>query len=202
MLSKFIKQSWLVIVAALVFGLMVAVVDGMLRGKIEQNAKDKLEREMKVLLGPDSVFEEETGKDEQGDDVVYYVAKGPAEGVVGYAFEAKGSGFADKITFLVAVDAKMEKLSGIAVLKTNETPGFGDKMKDDSFKGQFVGCPCPKKSGKLVVKKTGDAAKVDSEIVSITGATVTSEAVAKIVNDGVIRMAEIIGEREKVKGKR
>jgi len=191
-LSKFIKQSWLVIVAALVFGLMVAVVDGMLREKIEQNAKGKFEREMKILLGRDSVFEKETGKDKQGDDVVYYTAKDPTGVVVGYAFEANGSGFADKIALLVAVDAKMEKLLGIAVLKSNESPGIGDKMKDDSFKRQFIGCPCPKESGKLVVKKTGDPAKVDSEIVSITGATITSEAVAKIVNDKVIKMAEII----------
>ena len=39
MLINFIKQSWLVIVAALVFGLLVAGVHGQLKGKIEQNAK-------------------------------------------------------------------------------------------------------------------------------------------------------------------
>jgi electron transport complex protein RnfG len=174
------------LVSSLVFGLLVSWVYGQLQGPIEQNAKNKLNREMSLLLGAGSSFESVAGNEGQ---VLYY--KGIKDGqVTGYVFKAVGGGFADKIELLVAVDAGCEKLLGMAVLKTNETPGFGDKMKDDLFKGQFNGCPAPDKQNKLAVLKTGDRGKVDMEIVSITGATITSEAVTKIVNDAVIAMRE------------
>ena len=189
-LSNFIKQSWLVIVAALVFGLLVATIHGQLEGKIAENAREKLEREMKFLLGQDSTFE--AVPDEAGENVLYYAGKDMDGQLVGYAFAATGGGFADKITLLVAVDGKMEKLLGIAVLKTNETPGFGDKMKEPYFKGQFSGCPSPAAGNKLTVAKTGEMSKVDREIIAITGATVTSEAVVKIVNDAVLEMRKKI----------
>jgi Na+-translocating ferredoxin:NAD+ oxidoreductase subunit G len=187
-LARFCKESWLVLVSSLVFGLLVSWVYGQLQGPIEQNAKNKLNREMGLLLGEGSTFEPVTDNDGQ---VLYY--KGIKDGQVkGYAFKAVGGGFADKIELLLAVDAECKTLLGMAVLKTNETPGFGDKMKDDLFKGQFNGCPAPDKQNKLAVLKTGDRSKVDREIVAITGATITSEAVTKIVNDAVIAMRERI----------
>ena len=181
---KFIRQSWLVMAAALVFGLLVAGVFGALKPRIDENARLKLEREMKGLFGQDKIFEQVT--DGKGTEL-YYVAIDPCNPVAaGYAFKAIGSGFADKISLLVAVDAQLEKLVGIAILKTNETPGFGDKIKDDEFKDQFKGSPLPKKGNKLAVVKVGDRGVKDEEIVTITGATISSEAVTKIVNDSVI----------------
>jgi electron transport complex protein RnfG len=103
-----------------------------------------------------------------------------------------GGGFADKIVLLVTLDPGLEKLLGIAVLKSNETPGFGDKIKNPPFKDQFGGCPVQEK---LMVVKTGDRSKVDREIVSITGATISSEAVTKIVNDAVREMKTIINPK-------
>jgi electron transport complex protein RnfG len=185
-LIKFFKETWLVLAASLVFGLLVAGVHGQLKGPIEQNAKNKLAREMRLLLGEGSSFEPVV--DDKGQELYY---KGIKDGqVTGYAFKAVGGGFADKIELLVAVDADWKNLLGIAVLKTNETPGFGDKMKEPQFKGQFNNCPAADKQNKLTVLKTGDRSKVDREIVAITGATITSEAVTKIVNNAVIAMRE------------
>ena len=190
MLSNFIKQSWLVIVAALVFGLLVATIHGQLAERIAGNARAKLESELKILLGEESTIE--TVTDPADQSVLYYAGKGADGQLAGYAFEATGGGFADKITLLVAIDGEMGNLLGIAVLKTNETPGFGDKMKEPYFKGQFGGCPSPAAGNKLTVAKTGEMSKVDREIIAITGATVTSEAVVKIVNDAVLEMRKKI----------
>ena len=184
-MGRFLKQSWLVLTAALVFGLLVALVHGQLKPIIEANAKEKLEREMKALLTEAVSFD--AIPDSEGKSVLYYIGKGAEGGITGYAIEAVGGGFADKIKLLVTTDSKCEKLRGIAVLKSNETPGFGDKIKDARFKDQYVGCPAVK----LVVTKSGSRSIVDDKIVSITGATVSSEAVTRIVNEAVESLRQL-----------
>jgi electron transport complex protein RnfG len=189
-LIDFLKQSWLVIVAALVFGLLVSGIYGQLDPIIKKNEREKLEREMKGLLVSATTFEmvaDET--DPQGEKALYYVGKSEQGEVAGYAIIAEGGGFADKILLLVGLDGQLEKLLGIAILKTNETPGFGDKIKDGEFKDQFQDCPATK----LMVAKTGDRSVVDDKIVAITGATISSEAVATIVNGAVNSLRELLG---------
>ena len=132
---------------------------------------------MKTLLTTAQTFERDEEKQ-------VYVGKDADGQVAGYAFTAEGSGFQDKIGLLIALDSAAENVLGIAVLKSNETPGFGDKAKKPEFKNQFIGVP----ASKLIVVKDGDRSAVDDTIVAITGATITSEAVVKIVNDAVSAM--------------
>jgi len=218
MLVKFLKQSWLVMVAALGFGLLVAAVNGSLEKRIEKNAKDKLNREMGILFKEhkNCLFEEVAVKDKRGKNVIYSIKDEPGKAVtyhviytventesktdkqltskaiVGYAIEAIGGGFADKIRLLVAVDVDLKTLLGYAVLKSNETPGFGDKIDNEEFKNQFIGCP----AAKLKVEIQGDRSVLDETIVAITGATVSSEAVTKIVNKALKKIKEIDRSRK------
>ena len=96
----------------------------------------------------------------------------------GFAFIAIGAGFADKIKLVIAVDSECKKLFGYRVLSSNETPGFGDKIKEDFLSEQFDGAPVDA----LELSKSGDPEIIDSEIIAITGATVSSEAVVKTFN--------------------
>jgi len=193
MFLNFIKQSWLVMVSSLAFGILVAGVHGGLKDRIEANAQEKLQSQMRLLLSSATTFE--TVMDQVTGQAAYYVGKNATGQPVGYMIEASGSGFADIITLLVAMDASREKLLGIAVLKSNETPGFGDQIKNEdkdgkiSFKNQFKGCPTDKK---LMTVKTGRREETDEKIVAITGATISSEAVTKIVNEAIIRMKKYI----------
>lgn len=98
---------------------------------------------------------------------------------IGWAFIVTGAGFADRIELVVGVDAKFENMTGYDVLYANETPGFGDKIKNDFFKKQFEGIP----AGTLTLVKSGNADIKDDTIVAITGATVTSEAVVKTLSE-------------------
>ncbi|MBN2375054.1 MAG: FMN-binding protein [Sedimentisphaerales bacterium] len=189
MIVKFLKDSWLVLLAALVFGLGVSGIYGQLKPRIEQNAQLKIARELKELFGEDAMIDPKIDpEDSDGKRVLYYQANRSGQ-TLGYALEAVGGGFADNIRLLLAVDAEFEKLKGIAVLKSNETPGFGDKIKDAEFKGQFGDCPVGQK---LIVTKSGERSVVDEKIVSITGATISSQAVVDIVNGGVERLREIV----------
>ena len=106
---------------------------------------------------------------------------------IGFAFVAVGAGFADKIKLVIAVDGECEKFLGFKVLASNETPGFGSKIAIDTaesdidFVDQFKGAP----TGKVELIKTGKVEvikKIDDQIVAISGATVSSEAVVKIFN--------------------
>ncbi len=194
-MKKFIQDSWLVIVSSLVFGLLVAGVDGALRERINQNKLSKRDKNMTDLMGGNCSFAEKTVKDAEGKELVYFEAQENGN-TTGYCFTAEGAGFADRIELIVAVDSKFEKCKGFAVMYSQETPGFGDKIVpvgEGTFSDEFKGSPCPTPSKKLVVSKVGDKTnREDTEIVAITGATISSEAVTKIVNDSILLMRELL----------
>lgn len=67
-------------------------------------------------------------------------------------------------------------VTGVAFLEISDTPGLGLKAKEPKFKDQFNG----KNTEGLTVVKTNNAG--DTEINSISGATITSKAVTNAVN--------------------
>jgi electron transport complex protein RnfG len=195
----FFQQSWLLIVASFFFGLLIAVANAAWAGRILQNEKDKFNNlvvemlpgaEISDEIAPESV-EVESGK---GKKKVTFVRKAvSADGkCVGWAFVCEGSGFADKIKLVLVVDAGFEKLKGFGVLASNETPGFGDQIKLPFYRDQFVGAP----TTELVLLKLGDPGAIDSRIVAISGATVSSDAVVAIINTFVSQVKKSMQEKE------
>jgi len=191
-LRHFLEQSWLLIVSAFCFGLLLAATEYALAPTIRQNRIDKLNRLAKGLLPEAEHFLEVAGKIEiegrrgRKEQITIYKAIADADKCVGWSFTVGGSGFEDRIELVVAVDAAFEKLAGYDVLVSNETPGFGDQIKHDYYRSQFKGAPV----GRLELKTTGDASKIDSEIIAISGATISSEAVVEILNDSVVQIKE------------
>jgi len=181
----FFEQSWLLIVSAFLFGLLIAVANATWEGRIRQNEEDKFNNLGRDLLPDAATFETAIERLEidygKGKTKATQVKKGlSADGkCTGWAFKCEGSGFADKIKLVIAVDAGFEKLMGFGVLASNETPGFGDQIKLSYYRDQFVGAPV----GELVLLKTGEPETIDSKIIAISGATVSSEAVVAIIND-------------------
>ena len=187
MLSKitfFCEQSWLLITASFAFGMLLAVTNAAWQPRIIQNELDKFNDLAGALLTEAVSFEVAAEGIEiklaKGKKVNVDIKKGiSADGsCLGWAFVCQGPGFADKIRLVLAVDSGFEKLAGFGVLTSNETPGFGDKIKDDYFRSQFAGAPVEA----LTLSRTGDHKRIDSEIVAISGATVSSEAVIEILN--------------------
>jgi electron transport complex protein RnfG len=193
----FFEQSWLLMVSSVVFGLLLAATDAAWKPRIEQNISDRFSTLARGLLTEATRFEpvaaepltiEISGKVSPVD-----VRRGlnSAGQVVGWAFVCEGSGFADKIRLVVAVDAAFEKMAGFGVLFSNETPGFGDKINIKPAAGgfyqpQFIGAPV----GTLTLTKSGDAAVIDAEIVAISGATVSSQAVVTTLNAWMMPIKE------------
>ena len=191
-IKYFIQQSWLLIVASFFFGLLIAVTNAKLLPKIEQNKINKRNRLVGVLLpdannfvllDEDIEIESLRGKKEK---IEVYQAMSEQDECVGWSFNAAGSGFAEKIELVVAVDKDFEKLAGFDVLSSNETPGFGDQIKYDYYRDQFAGAPAEE----LKLVMSGDPKKIDAEIVAISGATVSSEAVVEIINNFLTQIKE------------
>jgi len=98
---------------------------------------------------------------------------------VGVAMEWAEAGFQDVITLIFGYHPDTGDLMGMKVLDSKETPGLGDKiMKDSAFIDGVddVGTP-------LVGVKKGQGKGGHDEVVMITGATISSRAVIKIIND-------------------
>lgn len=183
-IKYFFQQSWLLISASFFFGLLIAVTNAALSPRIEQNKINKRNRLVVNLLPQARDFvsfeiEIETNPARGQKEIVeVFRAMSEAGERVGWSFNAIGSGFADKIELVVAVDENFETLAGFDVLTSNETPGFGDQIKLSYYRNQFVGAP----TTVLELVKIGNAEEIDSEIVAISGATVSSQAVVDIIN--------------------
>jgi electron transport complex protein RnfG len=197
-IKHFFEQSWLLIISSFCFGLLIAVTNAAWSQRIEQNEKDKLNDLMTGLITEARNFEitiedvEVPGKKGKITKTDIYTALDDTGSNAGFAFVAAGPGFADKIKLVIAVDAKCERFLGFKVLSSNETPGFGDRIKEDYFGDQFKKAPAQE----LQLLKTGDPQTIDSEIVAISGATVSSEAVVNILNTYIDKVKEQLQAKE------
>lgn len=107
-----------------------------------------------------------------------FEAKDGSGTLSGYAFKlGTKEGYSDVIELIVGIDLK-GNITGIDVIKQNETPGLGAKADDENFKSQYIG----KRADVLEVIKSGSVN--EQEIVAISGATITSKAVTYAVNEG------------------
>jgi electron transport complex protein RnfG len=110
---------------------------------------------------------------------------------VGWAVLSEGSGFADTIRLIFGWDAKTKRILALRVLENKETPGLGDKIGKEPFAAGFrdreASAGTPLKGVK--VDSTPNAA---NEVDTITGATVSSRAVIRIINAGLHRFGPAI----------
>lgn len=129
---------------------------------------------MKVLIPEAQTFIMIT-KIEDEEIKELYVAQKEKE-YLGAVVKVVPEGYGGAIEILVGVDSN-QAVTGIQILTHAETPGLGANVNTDSFREQFVG----KKAPIHVVK--GESGS--EEISAITGATITSRAVAEGVNRAV-----------------
>ena len=102
---------------------------------------------------------------------------------IGFALGGTENGFQDPVTVMFGYDAAARKLIAMKVIANKETPGLGDKIeKDTVFVNGFVQAAAPLNG---VTRDRGRAKPND--IVMITGATISSRAVIRIINNTITR---------------
>ncbi len=107
------------------------------------------------------------------DELLVYRGLDEAQNQVGYAMETRGGGFQGMITLMVGLDPEAGELTGIEVLTMFETPGLGARIDEVNFKEQFTD------------KQFGDPFKAGEDIDSISGATLSVQAVGNIVSAAI-----------------
>ena len=114
------------------------------------------------------------------DAVKAYVSRDSAGARTGAAIVASGPGFQETMELMVGFDPATGTIIGIKVLDEKETPGLGDKIENDpSFLRQFAAHVAP------VVGVKTKPTDATSQVQTITGATISSRAVIRIVNRAV-----------------
>jgi electron transport complex protein RnfG len=114
------------------------------------------------------------------DEPVVYGGYDELGDFVGYAMPAAGPGFQDTIGLLYGYQPDEKIVVGMEVLESRETPGLGDKIyKDAAFVGGFSALSVVPE---IIAVKKGTKTR-PNEIDAITGATISSKAVVRIINE-------------------
>ncbi len=114
------------------------------------------------------------GYEDSIDDI--QEAKDASGNVIGYVVTVTAKDASqDNITFSVGIQND-GTVNGYSITSIAETPGLGMKAEDEEFYGQFEG----KQVESFEVVKSAPSA--DNQIESISGATITSKAIANGVN--------------------
>ena len=92
--------------------------------------------------------------------------------VIGFCAKVGTKGYSGPIEMIVGTDLS-GKVTGVQILLMTETPGLGLNASAPSFLNQFIG----KTSGNKIMPK--------DDIVALTGATITSNAVALGVKEAL-----------------
>jgi electron transport complex protein RnfG len=179
-------------VAGALAGLLLVLVNGWTEPRIMAHRAEVLREAIQEVLGAPERYETlflvdgaltadlPVTVDSIGLDRVYigYDASGRS---VGFAIAGGEPGFQDVIRLLFAFDPLSGRIRGMKVLESKETPGLGDKIeKDTSFVAGFSD-PVPP----LVGVKIGSGSGDDHEVDMITGATISSRTVIRIINNRI-----------------
>lgn len=112
---------------------------------------------------------------------------------LGYALPYEGNGFQGKIRLIIGLHKDLKNMIALEVLEQVETPGLGTKVTETHFTNQFKNLII-KPEIKLV---KGVPAQDQNEIQAITGATISSKAIVRIINEGINRLRSENINREK-----
>ena len=161
-MKKPIVQTLLIIVAA---ALVLLALTFSLQGVATANAQREHLQLMKTLLPGSESFAVEPYS---GDDATIHSVH---KGETGFVIETVTQGYADGITMLIGVSNE-GKVTGLVIKEMHETVGLGwNALTDWQFLSQFL-------------NGEGEA-EVGTNVDAITGATVTSKAIARSVNSAV-----------------
>ena len=167
------------VAACLLFGLTAA-----LEGIAAKNVESVMKVTLEAMLPGSQTFVQETYTGEDANIVTAW------KGETGFVVETKTYGYADYITMLVGV-SNDGKVVGLCVKDMHETYGLGfHALTDWEFLAQFLNT-----TGDVAIGTSGadafsgatgtSGAETEVYVDGITGATVTSKAIARSVNSAV-----------------
>lgn len=144
-------------------------------GAVERTTFALVDGKLEVLEGEDDTA------------VKYYACYDGDKELVGIAVEASGQGFQDILRVLYGYSPPRNAVVGLKVLESKETPGLGDKIETDpEFRANFEALRVELQSDMTSIvnpiEMVKEGKKTDPwQVEAITGATVSSRAVATLL---------------------
>jgi electron transport complex protein RnfG len=178
-MRNLIKTGVILLIVCFATTFFLALVNNITKDIIVARAEsDAKEQRMHVMPEAEDFKELTDFQDENEESIVkeaFEAYKG--EELVGYVFGAYPYGYGGQFKVTVGI-AKDMTIQGVSLGENNETPGLGSKAGDEKFYGQFIGKDVS--NGFEIVKSPPSK---DNQIQAISGATVTSEAYMKAVQE-------------------
>lgn len=176
MKKEFIKLSSILCIITLVAALLLSGVNKITAPRIAE-AEEKASKEamMKIIPAADSF--------EELNELVSAARKG--DEVIGYCVKVTTTGYGGDIAMMVGLDVNAI-VQGIEILGHSETAGLGANITNDDFKAKYKGAPIPENPNDK------------NQIVTITGATISSRAVAngvKMADELVAKAVEEVNSK-------
>lgn len=195
---------------AMLSGFLVVLVFQITKPMIEENQRRAIEAAVFQVI-PGAVTRRDFFIDAQGirpevddkqTDATRIYAGYDADGrLMGIAARAGAQGYADMIYLLLGYDPACECIRGIKVLKLAETPGLGDKIiTDPAFRANFealdarLDAAAKALANPIVTVKAGTKRNA-WEIDAISGATISSKAVGKALNNSAQALLPLLVPR-------
>ncbi len=195
------------------FTALVSTIYEVNRERIAVNEGIKLQRVVLEVLGmkpepgtPDKrvreIFESRVKVEEKEGRILYRGFAEDGKTLVGYAFPLYGPGFWGPLHGMVGVDPQLERVIGVSFYRHSETPGLGGRITEAWFRDQFAGKRLlPRgKEGKYFSFVPPGTARAQGDLDAITGATGTSRAVDRLLDENLKGYLPWIA-REKAKGR-
>ncbi len=165
-MKNILKLTAILFTITAVVAALLAGADLLTRERIANAQAEKLQQAIAKVL-PDGENARKIDFAAEGNTG----AKAVYQNENGYAVQVETAGFGGTITMMVGVSTDA-KVLGVEIVSHSETPGLGARAESDSgFRGSFAGL-----EGVIEVSKDGGEAD------TLTGATITSRAVAEGVN--------------------
>ncbi len=119
----------------------------------------------------------------------FFAVYGEKNAFLGIAAQGQAKGYGDLVRLIFAYNPQCECVTGMAVISMAETPGIGDKiLTDKKFLANFEKLDARLNAEMSALANAIEAVKSGTkanpwQIDSISGATITSRAVGKAIND-------------------
>lgn len=187
------------LIAALCGLIIVAAYQGTYDA-VQENKRIAVERAVfKVIPTAQSIVEYQAGADGKIEKlgaggtvspgaVKFYAGYGASGKLAGIAAEGVAKGYADNVRILFAYDPEPAQIAAFSVVAMRETPGIGDKILGDrDFLANFPLQARLADDRKVLahdIRTVKHGSKANPwEVDAISGATITSRAVGKAIND-------------------
>lgn len=191
--KKIVHDALILTAFTLVLGCILGVVNEVTKAPIAATNKAAQEAAYKEVFADADAFEADESFDAAKAAEIIAGSEYPNDEImsVNQALDASGNviGYVITVTshegsqadITLSVGIRMDgTVNGYSITAISETPGLGILVNEDPFKGQFN----EKNVESFQVVKAAPAS--DNEIEAVTGATISSRAVANGVNAGLV----------------